>query len=199
MRALKSRVVALGGAVILILTACGGGGGGITKPVDPVSGVATAFDVANAGGTLKKMALTNCLVSGGGSSLTNSLISQFSSMSKSSLNAAGITTADLDAAWKVSFSDLSTKEVTRSGGTATVHVGVKVSTELDPTKMRDLVKKSLGTRGVVPDDATIDAQIKTQVNGQFSQSVTISKDINVTLQNDNWVACGSEFAYPTAS
>lgn len=196
MRVLKSKAIALLGAVIVIAAACGSG---VTKPVDPVGGMAAAFDVANAGGTLKKMALATCLLSGSTSSLTNSLISSFGSMSQSSLNAAGITTADLDAAWKVSFSDLSTKEVTRSGGTATVHVDVKVSTEVDPTKMRDLVKKSLGTSGVVPDDATIDAQIKTQVNGQFSQSVTISKDVSVALQNDNWVACGSEFAYPAPS
>jgi hypothetical protein len=192
------RILAGLGIAVVIVSACGGGGGGsVTKPVDPVSGVAAAFDIANAGGTLKKMALANCLISGSSSSLANTMIGSFGSISQSSLNAAGVTTSDFENAWKVSFSDLSTKEVSRSGGNATVHVAVKISSEIDLAKYREMTKKAQGKgTGVVPDDATIDASIKKQFGDQLSQSVTVNKDISVSLQNDNWVACGAAFAYP---
>lgn len=191
-----SRVTALLAAAVVLFAACGGG---TSKPADPVGAVSTAFSIANAGGTLKKMALSSCLTSGLGSVGGGSLFASFATTTQSTLNAQGITSDDVNGAIQVSFDGLSTKEVSRSGGNATVHVDVKINAHVDAGKMRALIKKTLSKGGVVPDDATIDAQIKTALNNQFDQAVTVSKDVNVLLQNDTWVACGPEFAYPTAS
>lgn len=196
MREFTVKVAAVLGATVLLAAACGSG---VAKPADPVGAVNTAFSIANSGGTLKKMALSSCLISGLGAVGSGSLFSSFASTTQSSLNAQGITSSDVDGAIQLSFEGLSAKEVSKSGGSATVRVDVKIKARVDAGRMRDLIKKSLSSGGAVPDDATIDAQIKTALNNQFDQSVTIKKDLPVLLQNDTWVACGSEFAFPAAT
>lgn len=191
MHVLRSRFIALAAASVFVLGACGPS---VANPVDPVGGVAAAFDIAKAGGTLKAMDLVTCISTGG--ALGSALSGLLGGLTAAQIAKFGITADDINGAIKVGFADLKTTEVSRSGDQATVHVNVKVTTDVDPGKMRDLVKKYSATQGVVPDDATIDAAIKARLGGQYTQSETISKDVRVVQQNGKWVACGAEFAAP---
>ena len=188
MRVLKSKAVALLGTMILVLAACGSSA---PNPVDPVGGVAAAFDAAKSGGVLKQMDLATCLTTGG--SIGGAFSGLFGGVTGDAFAKAGITQDDLSAAWKISFDDLKTTETSRSGDKAIVHVNVKMTSQVDPGKMRDLVKKYAATQGIVPDDATIDAAIQAKLGGQMTMSLTIDKDLSVVQQNDKLVACGAEF------
>jgi alpha-tubulin suppressor-like RCC1 family protein len=186
--ALRSTRAALFCAAVFAFAACGSG---ITNPVDPVGGVAAAFDIAKAGGALKAMDLVGCLTTGG--AVSSAFSGLFGGLTGAQLATYGITADDVNAAFKISFDNLQTSEVSRSGDTATVHVNVKVTTAIDPGKLKELIKKYGASQGVVPDDATIDAQIQ-RLGGQLTQSETITKDIRVVQQDGKWVACGAEFS-----
>ena len=191
----ERRGLALLCVALLSLSACGGSNTSVTKPTDPVGGVAAAFDVANAGGVLLKMDLATCLTTG--SSLAGaSVTGMFGGLAKDQLAKIGITESELNDAWKVTFDGLTTKEVSRTADSAVVHVDVKMTSTIDPTKFRELVKKYSATQGVVPDDATIDAAIKAKLGGQYTMVATVSKDVTVVSQAGGWVACGAEFAAP---
>jgi alpha-tubulin suppressor-like RCC1 family protein len=185
-------------AFVAVMAACGGGAGSITKPVDPVSAVSAAVDIANASGTLVKLDLATCLSTGFSTSGGVFAGGLFGSLTTDQLNRIGITSAAINDAWQIRFDGLSVKELSRSGDSAQVHVDVKITTTIDPVKLRELAKKYAATTGVVPDDATIDAAISARLGGQFAQSATISRDIKVTQTVGGWVACGSEFAAPGA-
>ncbi len=184
MRVLKSKIIALLGAAILIVAACGSS---TANPVDPVGGVAAAFDAARSGGVLKQMDLVTCLTTGG--AIGSAFSGLFGGFTGDALAQAGISSDDLSAAWKISFDNLQTTETSKSGETATVHVTVKVASAIDAGRMRDLMKKYLASQGVVPDDATLDAALA-KIVAQSSQSETITNDISVVQQNGTWVACG---------
>jgi len=185
-RVLKSKVIALLGAAILVVGACGGSS--TANPVDPVGGVAAAFDTAKSGGVLKAMDLVTCLTTGG--AIGSAFSGLFGGLTGDALAKAGVSPADLSAAWAISFDNLQTAQASLSGANATVHVSVKVTSAIDAGKMRDLVKKYAATQGIVPDDATIDAAIQAKLGGQTTMSETITKDISVVKQNGIWVACG---------
>jgi alpha-tubulin suppressor-like RCC1 family protein len=188
MRRLQSKAVVALSLAAIIVAACGSSP---TAPTDPVGGVAVAFETAKSGGILKQFDLVTCLSSGG--ALGNSFSGLFGGLTGDALAAAGISADDLSGAWKLSFDDLKTTQTSLSGTTATVHVSVKVTSEVDAGKLRDLVKKYGATQGIVPDDATIDAAIQAKLGGQLKMSETIDKDISVVQQDGKWVACGSSF------
>jgi alpha-tubulin suppressor-like RCC1 family protein len=185
LRGLGLKWAALCAAFVFALGACGGS---TANPVDPVGGVAAAFDSAKAGGTLKAMDLVTCLTTGG--TLGSSFSGLFGGLTGDAMAKAGISVDDLNAAWKISFDNLQTTEKSRSGDNATVQVTVKVASQVDAGKMRDLVKKYSATQGIVPDDATIDAAIQAKLGGQLTMSETIDKDVRVVQQGGKWVACG---------
>ncbi len=97
MRVLNSKAIALLGAVILVLSSCGGSS--TANPVDPVGGVAAAFDTAKSGGVLKAMDLVGCLTTGG--AVGSSFSGLFGGLSGDALAKAGISSDDLSAAWKI--------------------------------------------------------------------------------------------------
>jgi alpha-tubulin suppressor-like RCC1 family protein len=169
-----------------------GCGASAPKPVDPVGGVTAAIEAAKSGGTLKAMDLVTCLTTGGAAGSAFSGL--FGGITGDAFAKAGITPDDLTSAWKISFENLQATERSRSGTTATVHVTVKVTSEVDAGKMRELVKKFGATQGIVPDDATIDAAIQAKLAGQMKMSETIDKDLTVVQQGDTWVACGGAVA-----
>jgi hypothetical protein len=183
---LRRAMVAFLGAAIVIFAACG------PSSADPVGGVAVAFNIAKSAGVFKQAAFVNCLTTGGATG--NALTSLLGGLGQDAMAKAGVKPEEWNGAYKMSFDDIKTSETSRSGNTATVNVNVKVTTEIDAGKMRDLIKKIATTQGLVPDDATIDAGVKASFGGQLKQSVTITKDIKVVQQNGKWVACGSEFA-----
>src|SRR4029079_10970531 len=146
---LAGKFAALIAVLIFTVVGCGASA---PKPVDPVGGVAFAIEAAKSGGTLKAMDLVTCLTTGGATG--GAFSGLFGGITGDAFTKAGITPDDLTSAWKISFENLQATERSRSGNTATVHVTVKVTSEVDPGKMRELVKKFGKTQGIVPDDAT---------------------------------------------
>ncbi len=195
MRVSLSKLAALVWSAVLTFAACGSS---VFPPVDPVGGVAAAFEAATAGGTLEQMDLVACLTTG--VAVGNAFSGLFSGVTGDALAGAGISPDDLTAAWKIRFDDLTTTETSRSADTATVSVTVKVTSEIDAGRMRELVKRFSATQGIVPDDSTIDAGILAQLGGQLTQVINIDKEIDVAQRDGTWVVCDATVngAAPTA-
>ena len=175
------RSVAVAAVLIVSLVGCSGGLGGGSQS-DPAGAVKSAMDAAQSGG-LAKLADYTCAAK------KNDFASLFGGTGTTGgLGALGLTADDIAGAMKMEFKDIQTTETSKSGNNATVHVKGTMTITMDPTKMRDLMKKVMQAQGQPVDDATLNG-IMTSMAGSMTTSQALDEDVAVVQENGKWVLC----------
>jgi hypothetical protein len=158
-----------------------GCGGGIANQSDPAAGAKTALDGIQSGG-LAKIADFACAAKQG------DVANLFGGQGVESLTALGMDPNEVFNAVKVEFKDVKTEEKSRSGDTAVVHISGTMAVNVDPAKMRDILKKVMEANGQSADNATLDAAM-TAMGSQLSQTQTIDEDVTMAQEGGKWLIC----------
>ncbi len=172
------RSVAVAAVLIVSLAGCGGGIGGGTG--DPSGAVKGAFEAAQSGG-VAKLADFACAAQ------KDEITGMFGG-SAGSLGALGLSEDEVLGAMKMEFKDIQTTEKSRSGNNAVVHVTGTMNITMDPTKVRELMRKAMEAQGQPVDDATLDMAVNAMA-GSLSQSQPIDEDIAVVNEGGKWLIC----------
>ena len=106
-----------------------------------------------------------------------------------SLSQFGVKPEDLIAAIRITFDNLIIKSVTQSGDTATVAYSANMKIEVDPTKMRAIMKTVLTAQGKPADDAVLDAVMPTLL-AQMNKTNNVDSSGQVVKENGKWLLCG---------
>jgi len=165
----------------IMLAACGGGPAGVTN--DPAGSVQGAMAAVSSGG-LGKMAEFTCAAK------KDDLASAFGGGNLGALEAAGIKADDIFNAMSVSFSNITTKEVSKTDTAAKVHVTADMKMTVDPEKFKTILKTMMAAQGQPADDATINAML-TGMASSLSQTQKIDSDIDVVNEGGKWLICES--------
>ena len=175
------RSVAIAAVLIVSLVGCSGGLGGGSQS-DPASAVKSAMDAAQSGG-IAKLADYTCAAKKG------DIASLFGGAGTTGgLGALGLTADDIAGAMKMEFKDIQTTETSKSGNNATVHIKGTMTITMDPTKMRDLMKKVLQAQGQPADDVTLNAMMA-GLAASPTTSQPLDEDVAVVQENGKWVLC----------
>jgi hypothetical protein len=170
---------AAGLALAIVLAACGGGPAAAS---DPQGTVTAAFAAAQAGGFTK---LTDFACAAHKDDIAQALGGQ----DLSALQGSGVNVNDMLSALQVSFSNVSTKEVSKTDTAATVHVTADMQMTFDKEKFKTILKTMLGTKGLPTDDATVDAMLS-GMSSAMSQTQKVDEDIVLTNEGGKWLICG---------
>jgi hypothetical protein len=171
------RVAAL--ALAITLAACGGGAPAPAN--DPTGTVNAAFTAAQSGGLAK---MTDFACAAHKDDLTKAL----GGADLGALSGTGINVDDLMSAMQVSFTNVSTKEVSKTDTTATVHVTADMKMTFDQAKFKTILKTMFTAKGLPADDATIDAMLAGMA-GAMSQTQKLDEDLVLTKEGDKWLIC----------
>lgn len=174
------RSVAVAAVLIVSLAGCGGGIGAANQG-DPSGAVKGAFEAAQSGG-VAKLAEFACAAK------KDEIANMFGGGDVGGLGALGLNADEVMGAMKMEFKDIQTTEKSRTGDNAVVNVKGTMTITMDPTKMRDLMKKAMEAQGQPVDDATLDG-IMTSMAGSLSQSQPLDEDVAVVQENGKWVIC----------
>jgi len=172
---------ALLAAFVVLVAACGGGGPSADDPAGSVSSALTAVS----GGGFSKLADFTCAAKKG--DIANALGGGAGGMAQ--LEKAGVKADDLFNAMTITFANVSAKETSRNGTTATVHVTGDMTLTFDKDKMRAIMKQVLTTQGLPADDATVDTAMGA-MGSQLTQTQHLDEDIAVTNEAGKWLICG---------
>jgi len=164
-------------AILLLVTACGGA----ASTGDPAGSAGAALAAVN-GKPITAMADYTCAAQ------RANLASGFGASGMAALQQAGVSLGDLLAAMTLNVSNVSTKEVTRSDTTATVHVTADLTVSFDQQKMRSILIQVLTAQGQVVDNATLD-QGMAIINQQVSTPQHIDRDVQMTNEGGKWLIC----------
>jgi hypothetical protein len=88
----------------------------------------------------------------------------------------------------VSFTNVTTKEVSKTDTTAKVHVTGDIAIKIDPEKFKTVAKAMFTAQGLPADDATIDAMVAGMANS-MSSTQKIDSDIDVVNEGGKWLIC----------
>ena len=173
------RVAALALALALTFGACGGGPGGAAN--DPSGAVSGALAAAQSGG-LGKLSDFACAAH------KSDIMGAFGGGNLGALTAAGVKPEDLFGAMTVSFTNVTTKEVSKTDTTAKVHVTGDIAIKIDPEKFKTVAKAMFTAQGLPADDATINAMVAGMANS-MSSTQKIDSDIDVVNEGGKWLIC----------
>jgi hypothetical protein len=169
-------------AVLALAIALGACGGTPSAASDPSGTVNAAFAAAQSGGFAK---LTDFACAAHKDDITKALGGQ----DLSALEGAGVNVNDLLSALQVSFENVTTKEVSKTDTTATVHVTGNMKMSFDQAKFRTILKTMLAAKGLPTDDATVDTML-TAMSGAMTQTQPLDQDIVLTNEGGKWLICG---------
>ena len=178
---MQSKIVRTAVVAAVLLLGVVGCGGDIANQSDPAAGAESALDGIQSGG-LGKIAEFACAAKQG------DVASLFGGESVGSLTALGMDPNEVFNAVKLEFKDVKSEEKSRSGDSAVVHLSGSMTVTVDPTKMRDIMKKVMEAQGQPTDDAIIDAAIAA-MGSQLSQTQTIDEDVTMVQENGKWLLC----------
>jgi hypothetical protein len=164
-------------AILVLVAACGGSG----SAGDPAGSVQAALSAVN-GQPISAMADYTCAAQ------KANLTSGFGANAVATLQQAGISLSDLLAALTLGVSNVSTKEVSRSDTTATVHVTADLAVSFDKPKMRAILLQVLVAQGQVVDNAMLD-QAMDAMSAQMSKPQHIDRDVEMTNEGGKWLIC----------
>ena len=168
-------------ALALTLAACGGGPGAAN---DPSGSVQAAMTAVSSGG-FGKMAEFTCAAK------RNDLTNAFGGGGNlAAFEAAGVKAEDIFGAMTFSFSNIATKEVSKTDTAAKVHVTADMKTTVDQAKFKTILKTMMTAQGQPADDATIDALLVAMANS-LSQTQKVDEDIDVVNEGGKWLICNS--------
>jgi hypothetical protein len=172
------RVAAL--ALAITLAACGGGA---PAPASDPSGTVTAAFAAAQSGGLTKISDFACAAH------KNDIATALGGQDLGALEGSGVDVNDLLSAMQVSFSNVATKEVSKTDTTATVHVTADMKMTFDQAKFKTILKTMFTAKGLPADDATIDAMLNGMA-GAMTQTQKVDEDLILTKEGDKWLICG---------
>lgn len=167
---------ALLGALVIISAACGGG-----ATSDPAGSVTAALNAVN-GGSLTKLTDYACAAH------KNDIANAFGASNAAQLQAAGVNVNDMLNAMTLQFTNLSTKETSKTDTKATVHVTADMAVSIDKDKMKAIFKTILAAQGQPTDDATVDTVLNA-MSGQLTKTQHIDEDIDVVNEGGKWLIC----------
>jgi hypothetical protein len=175
-----ARAAALVLVVVLAVAGCSGGpGGGPTN--DPAGSVTNALAAVSSGG-LAKVTDFACAAH------KNDLANAFGGGNADALAAAGVKPEDIYNAMAMSFTNVTTKEVSKTDTAATVHVTADMKITIDKDKFKTLMKTMLSAQGQPADDATVDA-IMGGMTSALEQSQKFDQDVQVVNEGGKWLLC----------
>ena len=177
MRTLRTKAVAVLGALAIALAACGGAAPG----GDPVATVNAAFSAAESGG-LTALTPFACAAS------KDSITGLFGAGGTDQLTAAGIDPNELFAAMKIDFQDVKATEKSRDGSTAVVQVNGKAAVQIDEAKFREVMKKVLEAQGQSMPDAQLDQMIAA-MSGSLTTTQDIDEEVTLVNEGGKWLIC----------
>jgi hypothetical protein len=169
---------ALAMAMLLAIAACSGPPGSANDPAGAVSG---AFAAAQSGG-LAKLTDFACAAH------KNDMLEALGGADVSGLTEAGIKPEDIASAMTVAFSNIATKEVSKTDTTATVHVTGDMAMKVDAEKFKTIAKAMFTAQGLPADDATINAMV-TAMAAQMSTTQKLDEDVQVVNEGGKWLIC----------
>lgn len=178
MKNLRTRTLALVGAVAIAVAACGGGA---PNTADPAGAVTAALDAAESGG-LAKLTEYACAAQ------KDTIAEAFGGGSLAGLEAAGLSADDVYGSMKMSFDNIKVTEKSRTGDKATVHVTGDMKIEFDKAKFKEVLKAMMEQASQPVDDATLELAMGA-MEGQLSQSQAMDEDINVVQEGGKWLLC----------
>jgi hypothetical protein len=178
MKHVKVRMLGLIGAVMIAVAACGGGA---PNTSDPAGAVTAAFDAAESGG-ITKLTEFACAAQ------KDDIAAVFGGQGLAGLEAAGISADDLFGSMKMSFDNVTTKETSRTGDKAVVHVTGDMKIDFDRTKFKEILKTMMQQAGQAVDDATLELAMGA-MESQLSQTQKIDEDMNVVQEGGKWLIC----------
>jgi hypothetical protein len=174
-----ARVAALVLSHVLDTAACGAAGGGPTN--DPAASVTNALAAVSSGG-LAKISDYACAAH------KNDLVNAFGGNNAAALAAAGVKPEDVFNAMSMSFTNVTTKEVSKPDAKATVHVTADAKISFDKDKFKALMKTVLTAQGQPADDATLDAMLS-GMSGALEQTQKFDEDVEVVNEGGKWLLC----------
>jgi hypothetical protein len=174
-----ARVAALVLSLVLVTAACGAAGGGPTN--DPAGSVTNALAAVSSGG-LAKSSDYACAAH------KTDLVNAFGGNNAAALAAAGVKPEDVFNAMSMSFTNVTTKEVSKTDAKATVHVTADAKISFDKDKFKALMKTVLTAQGQPADDATLDAMLS-GMSGALEQTQKFDEDVEVVNEGGKWLLC----------
>ena len=178
MKHVKRRMLALFGVVAIAVAACGGGA---PNTSDPAGAVTAALDAAESGG-IAKLTEFACAAQ------KDNIAAAFGGDSLAGLEAAGISAEELFGSMQMSFDNVTTKETSRSGDKATVHVTGDMKIAFDKAKFKDILKAMMEQAGQPVDDATLELAMGA-MESQLSQTQKLDEDMTVVQEGGKWLLC----------
>ena len=180
MGSIRSRAVAAVAMTLAVaLGACSATPGSANDPSGAVSG---AIAAAQSGG-LAKLADFACAAH------KNDILGAFGGGGDlSELTAAGLKPEDVFGAMSVSFSNVTTKEVSKTDTAATVHVTGDMALKIDPEKFKPIAKAMFTAQGLPADDATVNAMVGAMTTG-LSAPQKLDEDVQVVNEGGKWLIC----------
>lgn len=175
----RRRGAALFYVLVLAIGACSG-----TPAVNtdnPAGTVSAAFAAAQSGG-ITKLSEFACAAH------KNDIAAAFGGADMSGLSALGIKPEDITGAMSITFENVTTKEVSKTDTTATVHVTGNTKVAIDKDKFKALMKTVMAAQGQPVDDATLDTMIGA-MSTQLSQTQTLDEDVTVVKEDGKWLLC----------
>lgn len=169
-------------AILLLITACGGG----ASTSDPAGSAGAALAAVN-GKPITAMADYTCAAQ------RVNLANGFGASGMAALQQAGVSLGDLLAAMTLNVSNVSTKEVSHTDTTATVHVTADMSVSFDQQKMRSILIQVLTAQGQVVDNAMLD-QGMAMINQQVSKPQHVDRDVQMANEGGKWLICSNALA-----
>jgi len=164
-------------ALVLVLSACGGGG----ATNDPAGSVTNALNAVN-GGNLTKLTEFACAAH------KNDIANAFGAGNASQLEAAGVKVDDLLNAMTLKFSNLTTKETSKTDTKATVHVTGDMTVSFNRDQMKTIFKTVLAAQGQPTDDTTVNTVLDA-MSAQFNKTQHLDEDIDVVNEGGKWLLC----------
>jgi hypothetical protein len=168
-------------AGVLALGACSGAPGG---DVNEPAGAANAAMAATEVGGLTALTAFMCAAN------RDDVAEVFGGGNMGDLTSAGIDPAEIFAALKIDFQDVTVSEVSKSASEATVHLKGKMAMTFDEAKMREIIRKVFETQGVEATDQMIDLAMSTMAS-TLSQTQDLDSDMQMVQENGKWVICQS--------
>ncbi len=175
----RPRLAALAFTFVLVLGACSGGPAAVAN--DP-SGVVNAALAAAQSGGLGKLTDFACAAH------KNDIAGAFGGGDLGSLTAAGVKPEDIFGAMTMSFSNVVTKEVSKTDTAATVHVTGDMKINIDKEKFKTIAKAMFTAQGLPADDATLNTMVDAMAT-QMSSTQKLDEDIAVVNEGGKWLIC----------
>jgi hypothetical protein len=169
--------IALSALLVVAVSACSGGAGG-----DPTATVKHMVNLVESK-QFAKIADVACAAQ------KDKIATQFDPGAALSGSLDGVDEQAITDAMTISFDGVTYKELERSADTARVQLTGTLKMSMDKAMVTALVKKVLDAKGVPADDATLASMTDSMV-GTFEQGQPVDSDVDLVLENGQWLICG---------